>query len=364
MDQEEIDAVSEVIKSGWIGLGPKTKEFELRFAEYIGTKYAVGLNSCTAALQLALNALEINSGEVITSPITFVSTAYAILYNNALPVFGDVEESSLNISPMDIEKKITKNTKAIIPVHYGGYPADMDEIRDIAIGNDLVIIEDAAHACGASYKKRKIGSLGMMGCFSFHAVKNLATGDGGMITTNEKEIYEKLLGLRWLGIKKGTYERNATNYKWHYDVQSLGYKMHMNDITAAIGLVQLKKLDEMNKARKNIVMRYNEAFRDSRHIEIPIEKENIKSAYHNYVIKVEDKIRDKLIMYLAVKGISTGVHYMPLYLHSFFKRMRIKNDCPIADVVWKKLITLPLYPDMKEEDIHKVIDEVKGFFIR
>jgi len=361
MGEEEIEAVAEVLKSGWIGLGPKTKEFEKKFAEYIGAKYAVALNSCTAALHLALNVLSINSGEVITTPITFVSTAHAILYNNATPVFADVQEDTLNIDPVDIERKITGRTKAIIPIHYGGYPADMDEILDIALEYDLYVIEDAAHACGAEYKGKKAGSLGDIGCFSFHAVKNLATGDGGMITTNDKEVYEKLLKLRWLGINKSTYQRDSKGYSWYYDVESVGFKMHMNDITAAIGLVQLKKLDKMNGRRREIVKRYNEAFEDLDWIETPIERDYVKSSLHNYVIKVNKGDRNELIAYLADKGISAGVHYMPLYLHPIYKKLGIKGDCPVADRVWRKVLTLPLYPDMTEEDVDNVISAVKSF---
>ena len=363
MGEEEIEAVAEVLKSGWIGLGPKTKEFEERFAEYIGTEYAVALNSCTAALHLALNVLGINSGEVITTPITFVSTAHAIIYNNATPVFADVQEDTLNIDPVDIERKITEKTKAIIPVHYGGHVCDMDEILDIASEHDLYVIEDAAHACGAEYKGKKAGSLSDIGCFSFHAVKNLATGDGGMITTNDEGVYEKLLKLRWLGINKSTYQRDAKGYSWYYDVESVGFKTHMNDITAAIGLVQLKKLDKMNAKRREIVKRYNEAFEDFDWIEMPVEKEYVKSSLHNYAIKVNKGDRNELIAHLAEKGVSAGVHYMPLYIHPIYKKLRVEGNCPIADSVWRKVVILPLYPDMTEKDVEIVVKGVKGFKI-
>lgn len=361
MGEEEIEAVAEVLKSGWIGLGPKTKEFEERFAEYIGTKYVVALNSCTAALHLAINVLGIDSGEVITTPITFVSTAHTILYNDARPVFADVQEDTLNIDPIDIERKITEKTRAIIAVHYGGHICDMDEILGIAGEHNLYVIEDASHACGAEYKKKKAGSLGDIGCFSFHAVKNLATGDGGMITTNDKEIYEKLLKIRWLGINKSTYQRDTKGYSWYYDVEYVGFKMHMNDIAAAIGLVQLKKLDKMNSERREIVRRYNEEFEDLDWIETPVERDYVRSSLHNYAIKVNRGDRNELIVHLAGRGISAGVHYMPLYLHSIYKKLGINGNCPIADRVWGKLVTLPLYPDMREEDAEMVVEGVREF---
>jgi len=361
MGKAEIEAVAEVLRSGWIGLGPKTEEFARKFAAYIGTKHAVALNSGTAALQLALNVLGINSGEVITSPLTFISTAQVILYNQAQPVFADIQEDTLNLDPEDIKRKITPETKAIIPVHYGGHPCEMEEIRNLAKEHNLYLIEDAAHACGAEYKGKKAGTLGDMGCFSFHAVKNLATGDGGMITTNDKEAHEKLLKLRWLGINKSTYQRESKGYNWYYEVEDVGFKMHMNDITAAIGLVQLEKLEKMNLKRRQIVKRYNQAFANLDYLETPVEKDYVKSALHNYVIKVERGDRNELIGYLADKGISAGVHYMPLYLHPVYKKLGIKGVCPVADKVWQKLVTLPLYPDLTGEEVAKVIEAVKSF---
>lgn len=361
MDEEEIEAVAATLRSGWIGLGPKTKEFEEKIAGYLGVKYAVGVNSCTEALHLALVALGVKSGEIITTPITFVSTAHAVLYVNAKPVFADVHEDTINIDPADIKRKITKRTKAIIPVHYGGHACEMDEILQLASEHDLSVIEDAAHGMGAEYKGKKLGAIGDVGCFSFHAVKNLATGDGGVITTNDQRIYEQLLKLRWLGISQSTYKRSVKGYSWYYDVECLGYKSHMNDITASIGLVQLSKLDKANSRRREIFKCYNEQFKKLDWIETPVEKEYTMSSLHNYVIKVNENDRNELIAYLAKKGIAAGVHYMPLYLHSFYKKMKIEGNCPVADRVWKKLVTLPLYPDMTSDDIELVIKTVKSY---
>jgi perosamine synthetase len=361
MGDEEIEAVAQTLRSGWIGLGPKTEEFERKFAEYIGVRYAVALNSCTAALHLAVNVLGIDSGEVITTPLTFVSTAHAILYNNATPVFADIQGDTLNIESADIKRKLTKKTRAIIPVHYGGHPCDMDEISSVASKYNIYVIEDAAHACGAEYRGKKAGTLGHLGCFSFHAVKNLATGDGGMITTNDEQLYNKLLKLRWVGITKNTYQRNLEGYSWYYDVDCLGFKVHMNDITASIGIVQLKRLDEMNAKRREIVNRYNKEFHKLGWIETPVEKEYVISSLHNYVIKVNKGDRNKLIAHLAERGISSGVHYMPLYLHPYYKKKGIAGDCPVVDGVWKKLVSIPLYPDMTNADVDKVISSIKEF---
>ncbi|MFC1620749.1 DegT/DnrJ/EryC1/StrS family aminotransferase [Candidatus Omnitrophota bacterium] len=357
--KEELDALKEVLSSGWVGLGPKTQEFEEEFAKYIGTKYAVALNSCTAALHLALKVMGVEDKEVITTPISFVSTNHAILYNNAVPVFSDVYPDTLNISVEEIEKNITPNTKAIITVHYGGHPCDIDPIVELTKKHDLKLIEDAAHGCGGEYKGRKIGSLGDIACFSFHAVKNLATGEGGMITTNEKDVYERLKKLRWLGINKGTWDREADDrkYSWYYDVEELGFKCHMNDIPAAIGLAQLKKLDRLNEKRKAFANRYNKAFQELEWIEAPVEKKYAKSAFHNYVIKLDD--RDGLNLHLQKKGISTGVHYVPNHHYGMYKKYRAQ--CPVADKVWKRLLTLPLYPDLSDSDFNKIVEAVKEY---
>lgn len=360
MNKEEIlQELEKIFDSGWIGLGPKTAEFEEKFAEYIGVKYAVGVNSATAALHLANHVLGIKQGdEVIVPSMTFVSTALAALYCGATSVFADIESDVLCIDVADIEKKITKNTRAIISVHYGGHACRMDEIMEIANKHDLWVIEDVAHACGGKYKGAMLGSIGVMGCFSFHAVKNLPTGDGGMITTNDEALYKELQKLRWVGIDKGTWSRSLEKgYSWQYSVDKLGFKYHMNDITAVIGLAQLKVLEEHNLIRRNIAKRYNEAFNGIDWIETPVEKDYAWSSRHNYVIKVS--MRNELNEYLRSKGISSGVHYEPI--HHFKVFGNVKADVPVTERIWPNLLTLPLYPGMTEDEFDKVLTEIINF---
>jgi perosamine synthetase len=360
LGKEELKAIGEVLKSGWLGLGPKTEEFEKRFAEYTGVKYAIAVNSCTEALHLAIRALGIKEGEVITTPITFVSAVHAIKYSNLKPVFADVQESNLNINPESIIKNVNSKTKIIIVTHYGGHPCDMDEIMKIADKYKIFVIEDCAHACGSEYKGKKVGSIGHMGCFSFHAVKNLATGDGGMITLNNPSLYERIKKMRWCGINKSTYQRADGKYAWNYDVEIMGYKSHMNDINATIGLVQLDKLEKSNNRRREIAEIYRKAFKNADWIKPLSIKEGVKTSQHNFVIKIEGD-REELIKHLASRGISAGVHYKPIYLHSYYKKIGVAHDTPIADQVWKNIVTLPLYPDLTEEDIQKVIEGVLSF---
>jgi perosamine synthetase len=357
-DQQEIEALKEPFSSGWIGLGPKTREFEEKFARFIGTGYAVGLNSGTAALHLAMKVMEVEGGEVITTPITFVSTNHAILYNRAIPVFADVEEDTLNIDPAEVEKLITKRTKAVVVVHYGGHACQMDAIMELARKYGLKVIEDCAHSCGGSYQGRLTGSIGDIGCFSFHAVKNLACGEGGMITLNDEELDRRLRELRWLGISKGTWDRaKVEGYSWFYNVEEVGYKAHMNDIPAALGLVQLKKLEDLNNRRRQIVSQYDAAFSRLDWLEIPVEKSYARSARHNYVVKVQQ--RDRFIQYMTDKGIATGVHYYPNHLYPVYKPYYRK--LPVAESVWQHIVTLPLFPDLTPSQIDYIIDTVSGF---
>lgn len=359
-DEKELEFLRPVFESGWIGLGPKTKEFEEKFASYIGVKYAVGLNSATAALHLALDCFGIGGKEVITTPMTFVSTNHAILYNKGIPVFCDVEPDTMNIDPKKLEELITEKTVAVIAVHYGGRSCNLESIIEICKKHNLFLLEDCAHATGGKYRNQMLGSIGDIGCFSFHAVKNLATGDGGMAVTNNGRYYERLLKMRWVGITKDTYSRDLGQYSWYYDVDDLGYKYHMNDITAAIGLAQLEKLEWMNQRRREITKLYEDELKDLTEIELLLHHDYQFNAAHNFVIKAS--ARDGLNDYLKTKGISTGVHYYPNHLYEMYKPYY--RPCPVAESEWKRLLTLPVFPSLKDDEIAFIVREIKTFYSR
>jgi len=356
--EREFEAVREVMASGWVGLGPKTAEFERKFAEYLGVRHAVGLNSGTAALHLAMVLADVSGREVITTPLTFVSTNHAILYCGGIPVFADVEEATANIDPESVARLVTDKTCAIVCVHYGGRPCKMDALQAIAKEHNLLLIEDAAHGCGGEFRGRKLGTIGDFGAFSFHAVKNLATGEGGALVTDDDEADVRLRRLRWLGITKDTWSRETTvKYSWYYTVEEVGFKYHMSDIPAAIGLVQLERLDEMNAARERWAGAYAEALADCDWIQLPVAEPDTRPDWHNYVIQTD--VRDDLNLYLAERGISTGVHYIPNNHYAMYKGCRGKT--PVCERVWKRLLTLPLYPDLAQEDFEKVVTAIRDF---
>ena len=359
LGEEELSALREIFKTGWVGLGPKTAEFEKKFSEYIGADFAIGLNSCTAALDLSLRARHFGKGEVLVPAITFVSTPHAVLYNNLEPVFVDVDPETLCMDVADFERKITPRTKAVIPVHLGGHPCDMDPIMEIARLKNIFVIEDVANACGGEYKGRKLGSIGDFGCFSFEAKKNMTTGDGGMITTNDESSIAPLKRLRWCGIDKDTWKRFSENknYSWYYEVAELGWKYNMNDISAAIGLVQLQKLDAMLAKKSRIVNNYKIALKDLLWLELPVEREWAKGAWWLFIVKVPE--RDRFIEHLAGRGITTGVHFMPMHLHPLYKKYGAR--VPKTEKVWQKMVTLPLYPSMTNSEFEEVVDAVKTF---
>lgn len=359
MGKEEVDAVAEVLTSGWIGLGPKTAEFETKFAEYLSAPYAVALNSATAALDLATMLAGVGPGdEVIVPTITFVSTAHAVMYRGARAIFADVDRETLNISFADVERKLSPKTKAIIPVHYGGRPIDVRRLKQV-VGDRVTIIEDCAHACGASYYGQKVGSEGNISCFSFHAVKNLAMGDGGALVTHREKDWDRAKRLRWLGIDKDTWTRSDTNrkYWWQYAVPEIGYKCHLNDIAAAIGIVQLKKLDAMNGRRREIVRMYTEMLRNV--VETPPDDTpEFRSAWHIYCIKC--KRRDDLAVYLQSQGINTGVHYYPIHLYDTC--YGTQPELPVAEAEMKRIMSLPIFPDMKDDQVTMVAEQIKKFY--
>lgn len=358
MGDEELESLREIFRTGWIGLGPKTVEFEEKFAKFVGTDYAVGMNSATAALDIALKLLEVKNGdEVIVPTITFVSTAHVVAYNLATPIFADVDEN-FNIDIKDVAKKITPRTKAIIPVHYSGRPVEIDKLREVA-GN-IPIIEDAAHAAGSLYKYKNCGSLGDIGCFSFHAVKNLAMGDGGAITLNNKEMADRAKKLRWLGIDKSTWDRSDVDksYWWEYSVNEIGLKCHMNDINASIGLVQLGKLLDMNNKRRMIAETYTKEFKDFPHVITPMmDNSNSKSSWHIYCIRCKN--RDDLSVYLKDWGVMTGVHYKPIHLYKCYGNT---PSLPNAERYFKEILSLPMFPGMTFDQIEEVVGKIKDFY--
>ena len=361
ISEKAIQAVGDVLRSGWIGLGPKTTEFEKAFAEYIGTRYAVATNSATAALHLATILCDIGPGdEVITTPFTFISTNHVILYQGATPVFADIDPNTCNIAPESIERMITDKTKAIVCVHYGGYPCDLDRIYDIADRHNLKVIEDAAHAAGSSYKGRKIGSFGLT-TFSFHAVKNLPMGDGGMIATDYFGEYKRLQRLRWMGIDKDTFTRTiadegkATGYAWQYDVPEVGYKYHMNDIAAAIGLEQLRLLDKENERRRTIASQYTEGLFNPDIIALPVlSNEEIVTSQHLYPIQVER--RDDLIDKLKENDIAPGVHYVPNNIYPMYRRCRA--DVRSTMRIFENILSLPMHTLLTDQEVQRVIEVI------
>ncbi len=359
LGKEELEALREVFETGWLGLGPKTAEFERKFADFVGAKHAIGLNSCTAALQLSLGLLGIQPGdEVIVPTLTFIATPHAVSFWGAKPVFADVSPDTLCIDVKDFQKKITGRTRAVLPVHYAGHPCDLDEIEPLAAARGITVIEDAAHACGAGYKGRMIGSLSALTCFSFHAVKNLSCGDGGMVTTNDDTYAERLRENRWLGISKNTWQRmEGTTYQWQYSVNDFGFKAHLNDIAAAIGLAQLEKLNAANRRRQEIVDRYNRGFLGIDWIETPPERVEVQNSWHIYHIQVDD--RDGLHAHLNDREIVSGVHYYPSHLQPYYQENGA--TCPVAEVVWKRILSLPLFPDMTDDQTDSVIEAVLSF---
>jgi UDP-4-amino-4,6-dideoxy-N-acetyl-beta-L-altrosamine transaminase len=366
IEEDDISAVVDSLKSNWITKGPKTMEFEKRFAEYVGAKYAVAVNSCTAGLHLALVAAGIGKGdEVITSTMTFASSANVIIHVGAKPVFIDIDPVAMNIDVDKIREKITPRTKGIIPVHMAGHPVQMDEIMSLADEYKLFVLEDAAHAVYTQYKGKMIGSIGDATAFSFYATKNLATGEGGMVTTNDQALADKVRIMSVHGISKNAWNRYTAAGSWYYEVLYPGFKYNMTDIQAALGLTQLAKLERMQGIRQKIAARYNEEFGKMPEIEIPVELEYARHAWHLYIIKLNlDKLtidRAQFIEELKEENIGTSVHFIPVPMHPYYKETfgYKQGDFPTAEAIYQRIISLPLYPKMSAQDTEDVISAVK-----
>ena len=363
--EEETKRVVEVLKSKWISMGRVTYEFERKFAEYIGVKHAVAVSNGTAALHIATLALGIKpNDEVIVPSLTFVATSNAVLYSGAKPIFADVQsKDNFNISLDDIKEKISKKTKGIIVMHYGGYPCDMKGIMQIAHEHGLFVIEDAAHAPGAQLSEKMLGSIGDIGCFSFFSNKNLVTGEGGMITTNSDKLAEEIKRRRSHGMTTLSWDR-FRGRAFSYDVTALGYNYRTSDINSALGLCQLKKLHHNNKIRKGLADLYRKYLENAWFLKIPFRKFAGLSSNHIFPILLDKKVdRAKLMEFLKKRGIQTSVHYPPIHLFSYYRNnfgFR-KGLLPITEYIGEKEVTLPLHPLLREDDIRYITSQILKF---
>ena len=363
ISEEEVDEIVDTVRSGWISMGPKTIRFENSFSEYIGVNKSVAVSSWTAAGHLSLEAFGINEGdEVIVPTMTFPATAEIVCYFKAKPVIIDVDEDTLNMSLDAIEKAITPKTKAIIPVHYGGQPCDLDEIHEIAKKHNLKVLEDAAHSLPAKYKGKTIGTISDVTCFSFYATKTLSTGEGGMICTNDEEIAERVKIMRLHGINRDAWKRYTESGSWYYEVVAPGYKYNFTDLQASLGLPQLKKVDAMWNSRKRIAAKYTEALKDLEVLQLHTIKPDRDSSWHLFPVRLYldrlTKNRAQIINELREKNVGVGVHFMPVHQHLYYSETFNLSDAdyPVASAAFPRLMSLPIYPGMTDENVDKVID--------
>ena len=357
--QEEKDAVCEVIDSGWYAHGPKNHEFEEGFAEYLGVKHTFSMNSCTSALHLAVEGLGI-TGEVILPSFTFVASANAVITGGAKPVFADISYDTCNIDPELIERLISPNTEAIMPVHFSGQSADMTAIMNIAENHKLCVIEDSAETIGGTHKGQLTGSFATS-CFSFYPTKNLTTGEGGMLTTNDDELAHKVKSLLAHGIDKSTYEREDKEKAWYRSASRIGYNFRMSNILAAIGVEQLKKLPEMNRMRRDLSARLTEALTEIPEVMAPVERPENKHVYQMYTVRIKEGVnRDEFVRSLNKKGVGASIHFfppvhhMPPYSGQEFRR----DDLSVTEEVIQEIVTLPMYPQMAEDDLAYMVDSI------
>jgi perosamine synthetase len=366
IQEEEIEAVVEALRSGWISTGPKTKCFEEAFAKYIGARHAVAVSSGTAALHLSLEAIGLQQDdEVLVPAMTFTATAEVAAYFKAKPVLVDVEPVHFNISLEDAERKYTRKTRAILPVHFAGHPCPMVSVAEFAAAKGLTVIEDAAHALPARYRGHTIGTLSPLTAFSFHAVKTLTTGEGGMVTTDDDRLAERIRLMRLHGMDREAWKRYSAEGTWRYEISEAGYKYNLTDPQAAMGLVQLSKCDQMWRRRAAIAEQYRLALESSDSFCTPKTDEDVQHAWHLYVILINPAVlrinRDQIIEELRRRRIGTGVHFIPLHLQPYYQRKwgyRL-GDFPVAEDYFERCISLPIYPTMTVEDAERVIMELQ-----
>jgi perosamine synthetase len=362
IEKEEIDAALDVLRSGWLTTGPRVREFETAFARYVGAGHGLAVNSCTAALHLALQAVGVQEGdEVILPTMTFAACGEVILYLKARPVLVDCKKDSFHIDPIEIERSITSRTRALLPVHFAGLPCDMDAILEIARARQLKVIDDAAHALPSRYQGTMIGTLGDITCFSFYATKTLTTGEGGMATTDNPEYAERMRILSLHGISRDAWKRYAAEGSWRYDILEAGYKYNLTDLQAALGLAQLAKCDAMRDRRGDIAARYDRELAALEWVSRPELDADSSHAWHLYAVRVNASLlridRDRVIEELKNRGIGTSVHFMPLHLHPLYQRLGYRaGQFPNAEAEFAGAISLPIFPGMSEEDVDRVIE--------
>jgi dTDP-4-amino-4,6-dideoxygalactose transaminase len=364
--EDEIEEVERTLRSNWITTGPRTKEFERRFAQYIGVRNAIAVNSCTAGLHIALAAAGIGPGdEVIVPTMTFCATANVVVHLGATPVIVDVEPDTLNIDPHAVEIAITPRTKALLPVHLYGHPCDMDHINEIAEIYQLLVVEDAAHAVAAEWHGQRIGALSRATAFSFYATKNLTTAEGGMITTEDDDYAEEMRIWSLHGISRDAWKRYSAEGSWYYEVSVPGFKYNLTDLQSALGLHQLARLEEITERRTELANRYTAGLGDIPEIELPAVHPDIRHAWHLYAIRLRLELlkinRATFIEQLKAAGICTSVHFIPLHRQPYYRdRFSFRpSDFPVADDAYERLISLPLYTRMTEQDVDDVIEAVR-----
>lgn len=361
IDDDDIQAVVDVLKSDYLTTGPKIAEFEQSVSDYVGAKYAVAVSNGTAALHAACFAAGIGEGdEVITTPITFAASANCVLYCGGKPVFADIDPQTYNIDAEDIKRKITARTKAVIPVHLAGQPCDMDAIHKIAEEYHLMVIEDGAHALGSVYKGKKIGALSDMTTFSFHPVKPITTGEGGMVVTDDEELYQRLVLFRSHGITRDASLLTEDGGPWFYQQLELGYNYRITDIQCALGCSQMKKLQRFIGRRRELAARYDEALKDCLHLLLPYQLPQTESGYHLYIIQVTDCDRRQVFEELRAKGVGVNVHYIPVYYHPYYREHGYGDVCcPHAEQLYQRMMSIPLHAGMTDAQQDYVIQCIK-----
>jgi dTDP-4-amino-4,6-dideoxygalactose transaminase len=370
MTDDEVSSVAEAIRNGWLTMGKRTIEFEEAFARYTGAQFSVSVNSCTAGLHLSLCAIGILPGdEVIVPANTFAATAEVVRYFDAVPVIADTERDTHLLDAADFERRISPKTRAIIPVHYGGQPCDMDSIMKTSLRHGIAVIEDAAHALPSRYRGKLVGTISDLTCFSFYATKTLSTGEGGMVTTPREDYAEKIRLLRLHGISRDAWKRYSGEGTWKYDVLDAGYKYNLTDIASAIGICQLEKLDRMNDMRRAVVRAYNDAFSACDGVIPYVIREGRESCHHLYPLRLNLEAlsidRDRFVEELKERGVTASVHYIPLYRMSYYRRFcAIPESYPNSEWVFARSLSLPVFPGMTADETGHVIDSVKEILAR